>query len=52
MAFVYLLAPGQEPSRELLDLHARFRDEALAHWFHVTGGRSRLTTDIPVPPSR
>ena len=52
VGFVYILAPGQEPSRELLDLHARFRDEALAHWFHVTGGRSRLTTDIPVPPSR
>ena len=52
VGFVYLLAPGEEPSREPLDLHARFRDEALAHWFHVTGGRSRLTTDIPVPPSR
>lgn len=48
--FVYLLDPGQEPSPDLLDRHRRFRDAAIEHWSHLTGGRSRLTTEVP-PPS-
>ncbi len=47
IGFIYLVEPGQEPSPEMLDLHRRFRDAAQEHWFHVTGGRSRITTDIP-----
>ena len=52
VAFLYLLEPGRKPSPEPLEWHARFLDEALAHWFHVTGGRSRLTTDVPAVTSR
>ena len=52
VAFVYLLEPDQEPSPEPLKWHARFLDQAVAHWFHITGGRSRLTTDIPSVTSR
>ncbi len=52
VGFVYLLAPGEKPSAELLNLHAQFRDAALEHWFHVTGGRSRLTARIPVVSAR
>ena len=52
VAFLYLLEPGQTPSPEPLEWHTRFLDQAVAHWFHVTGGRSRLTTDIPSVTSR
>ena len=45
--FVYFLLPGQEPAPELLREHARYRDRAVEHWHHITGGRGRLTTTIP-----
>ena len=45
--FVYFLLPGQEPDRELLREHARYRDQALEHWSHITGGRSQLTSELP-----
>lgn len=45
--FVYLLDPGQEPTPHLLDRHRRFRDAALEHWAHITGRRSRITTEVP-----
>ena len=45
--FVYLLEPGQTPSGDLLDLHARYRDKAVEYWSHVTGGRSQITTTVP-----
>ena len=45
--FVYFLLPGQEPDPELLREHARYRDRALEHWSHVTGGRGQLTSELP-----
>ena len=45
--FVYLLEPGQTPSGDLLDLHARYRDKAVEYWSHITGGRSQITTAVP-----
>lgn len=45
--FVYLLDPGQPPSPDLLERHRQFRDLALEHWAHITGGRSRMTTEVP-----
>ena len=45
--FVYLLEPGQTPSGDLLDLHARYRDKAIEYWSHITGGRSQITTVVP-----
>ena len=45
--FVYLLEPGQTPSGDLLDLHARYRDKAIEYWSHITGGRSQITTTVP-----
>ena len=45
--FVYFLLPGQEPDPELLREHARYRDRAVEHWRHVTGGRGQLTTELP-----
>ena len=45
--FVYFLLPEQEPDPELLREHARYRDRALEHWRHVTGGRGQLTSELP-----
>ena len=45
--FVYFLLPGQEPDPELLRELARYRDQALEHWSHITGGRSQLTSELP-----
>ena len=45
--FVYLLEPGQMPSGDMLDLHARYKDKAAEYWSHITGGRSQITTVIP-----
>lgn len=45
--FVYLLDPGQPPSPDLLERHRQFRDIAVEHWARITGGRSRVTTEIP-----
>ena len=45
--FIYLLEPGQTPSGDLLDLHARYRDRAVEYWSHITGGRSQITTVVP-----
>ena len=45
--FVYLLEPGQIPSGDMLELHARYRDEVVKHWSHITGGRSQITTFVP-----
>ena len=47
MGFVYLLEPGQEPDQDQLRLHALFLDGALERWARITGGRSRLTTELP-----
>ena len=47
VGFVYFLLPGQEPDPELLREHARYRDRAVAHWRHITGGRGQLTTEVP-----
>ena len=47
MGFVYFLLPGQTPDPELLREHANYRDRALDHWHHVTGGRGQLTTEFP-----
>ena len=44
--FVYLLDPGQVPEPDLLERHGRFRDAAVEHWEHITGGRSRITTEV------
>ena len=41
--FAYLVAPGQAPSADLLDRHAKLVDKVQEHWFHITGGRSRIT---------
>ncbi len=45
--FVYFLLPGHEPDPELLREHAAYRDRALEHWSHVTGGRGQLTAELP-----
>ena len=47
VGFVYFLLPGQTPDPKLLREHADYRDRALDHWHHVTGGRGQLTTEIP-----
>ena len=47
MGFVYLLEPGQEPDQDQLRFHALFLDGALERWARITGGRSRLTTELP-----
>lgn len=49
--FVYFLLPGQEPDPELLRGHADYRDRALEHWRHVTGGRGQLTSELPGQPN-
>ena len=45
--FVYLLEPGQTPTGDLLDLHARYLDKVPGYWSHITGGRSQVTTVVP-----
>ena len=54
IGFVYLLEPGQEPDQEQLRSHALFIGGALDYWARITGGRSRLTTELPeqVEPQR
>ena len=47
IGFVYFLLPGQTPDPELLREHAEYRDQAVDHWRHVTGGRGQLTTEFP-----
>ena len=47
LGFVYLLAPGQAPSGDLLDAHARLVREFPANWSRITGGRSRFSTPLP-----
>ena len=47
MGFVYFLLPGETPAPALLREHANYRDRALDHWRHVTGGRGQLTTELP-----
>ena len=44
--FVYLTAPGQAPSPDLLEWHAALVEKIPEFWFHITGGRSRITTRI------
>ena len=44
--FVYLLESGQMPDPELLRLHRDYRDKVIEYWFHITGGRSRITTNV------
>ena len=46
IGFVYFLLPGQEPDCDLLREHGRYRDRALEHWIHITGGRGQLTTGV------
>ena len=45
--FVYLLESGQQPSGDMLALHARYKSRVPVHWAHITGGRSQITTVIP-----
>lgn len=47
VGFVYFLLPGEEPDPELLREHALYRDRAVEHWHHITGGRGGLTTRLP-----
>ncbi len=47
IGFVYLLEPGQTPDQDQMRFHALFLDGALDYWARITGGRSRLTTDLP-----
>ena len=47
--FLYLLEPGQAPDPESVRMQAEWRDRALEHYRHITGGRSRLTTELPRP---
>ena len=46
VGFVYLLEPGKRPSPDLFSLHAKYRERAMQYWFHVTGGRSQITTSV------
>ena len=46
--FVYLLEPGQTPSPDLLDLHAKYLKTVKEYWSHITGGRSHITTQVNV----
>ena len=48
--FVYLLAPGASATPDTLALHKQYRDQAIAHWFHITGERSRITTNVSTEP--
>ena len=47
VGFVYLLEPGQEPDQDQLRFHALYLDGALEYWARITGGRSRLATELP-----
>ena len=47
VGFVYFLLPGETPDPGLLREHANYRDRALDHWHHLTGGRGQLTTELP-----
>ena len=47
IGFVYFLLPGETLDHDLLREHAEYRDRALDHWSHVTGGRGQLTTELP-----
>ena len=46
VAFVYLLELGQMPDPDLLRLHREYRDKVIEYWFHIAGGRSRITTNV------
>ena len=46
VGFVYFLMPGEKLDPELLREHGNYRDRALDHWRHITGGRGRLTTEL------
>ena len=37
---------------DLLHLNAAYRDKVIEHWAHVTGGRSSITTSVPVTAER
>ena len=50
--FVYLLEQGQTPDPGMLRLHVEYRDKAIEHWSHVTGGRSHMTTTVPSVANR
>ena len=39
-------SPERVPPLSLLDLHAEYRDKVQEHWFHITGGRSLITTNV------
>ena len=47
IGFVYLLEPGQAPDQDQLRFHALYLDAALERWARITGGRSRLATELP-----
>ena len=48
VGFVYLLDPGKIPSPDLFSLHAEYRERAMQYWFHITGGRSQITSSTEV----
>lgn len=45
VAFVYLVEPGRTPGSLPLQRHAAMRDKFVEYWAHVTGGRSRITSE-------
>ena len=47
IGFVYFLMPGETLDPALLLEHSNYRDRALDHWSHITGGRGQLTTELP-----
>lgn len=46
VGFVYLLETGQTPDPDVLRLHRDCRDKVIEYWSHITGGRSRITTNV------
>ena len=52
MGFVYFLLPGETLDPELIREHAQYRDRALDHWRHITGGRGQLTTELHSSPAQ
>ena len=47
IGFAYFLLPGESVDPELLREHAEYRDRAVDHWHHITGGRGQLNATLP-----
>ena len=46
VGFVYLLEPEEVPSPDLFSLHEQYRQKAMQYWFHITGGRSQISSSL------